>query len=272
MKILMMTDMEGVAGILNHADWVVAGARFYEKGMRLLTLEVNAAVDGLFAGGATEVVVVDGHGQGGIDPELLDARASLRRGGGPAGCRWGLDGSVAGLAFVGQHAKAGTDYSHITHTQGFSYIDVAINDVSFGEYGQLALCAMELGIPTILACGEEALAAEASALTPGVVTAAGKRGLLKDGLDHLDKEAYSRAKLSALHQSPAAARERIRAAAQEAAEKLRSSPGAFSYPPLRPPYVRTARFRKNGEVPAFASRDTHPDSLATLIEMPYSKI
>jgi D-aminopeptidase len=196
----------------------------------------------------------------------------LRRGGGEPGCRWGLDSSIAGLAFVGQHAKAGTDYSHITHTQGFSYIDVAINGVSIGEYGQIALSAMELGIPTILACGEEAFAREASALTPGVVTAAGKRGLLKDGLDHLDKEAYSKAKLAALHPSPSVARERIRAAALEAAEKLRASPGAFGYPPLRPPYVRTARFRKNGEVPGFASRDTHPDSLATLIDMPYSKV
>jgi D-aminopeptidase len=272
MKILMMTDMEGVAGVLSHADWVIKGGLFYEKGVRLLTLEVNAAVDGLFAGGATEVVVVDGHGQGGIDSELLDARALLRRGCGEAGYRWGLDGSVAGLAFVGQHAKAGTDYSHITHTQNFKYIDLAINGVSIGEYGQLALCAMELGIPTILACGEEALTREASALTPGVVTAAGKQGLLKDGLDHLDKEAYSKAKLSALHRSPASVREQIWAAARDAVVKLSTSPGAFGYPPLRPPYVRTARFRKNGEVPGFASRDTHPDSLATLMDMPYSKI
>lgn len=37
MKILIMTDMEGVAGILNHADWVVPAGRSYDKGMRLLT-------------------------------------------------------------------------------------------------------------------------------------------------------------------------------------------------------------------------------------------
>jgi D-aminopeptidase len=240
--------------------------------MRLLTSEVNAAIDGLFAGGATAVEVVDGHGPGGIDPELLDARAWLRRGCGEAGCLWGLDGSVAGLAFVGQHAKAGTDYSHLTHTQCFKYIDLAINGVSIGEYGQLALCAMEMGIPTILACGEEALAREAAALTPGVVTAAGKRGLSKDGLDHLDTDAYGKAKLAALHRSPASAREQIRAAALAAAGKLRTSPGTFGYQPLRPPYVRTARFRQSGDLPGYASRDEHPDSIAALLALPYSRI
>ncbi len=80
MKIVIVTDMEGVAGILNHGDWVVHAGRFFAKGQRLLTHEVNAAVDGLFKGGATEVVVLDGHGQGGIDPELLDERAELQRG------------------------------------------------------------------------------------------------------------------------------------------------------------------------------------------------
>lgn len=44
MKIMIMTDMEGVAGILNHDDWVQPSGRFYEKGIRLLTGEVNAAV------------------------------------------------------------------------------------------------------------------------------------------------------------------------------------------------------------------------------------
>ena len=71
MKIMIMTDMEGCAGILNHDDWVMPEGRYYEKGKRLLTEEVNAALAGFFEAGAGEVVVVDGHGYGGIDPELL---------------------------------------------------------------------------------------------------------------------------------------------------------------------------------------------------------
>ena len=127
MKIMIMTDMEGCAGILNHDDWVTPEGRYYEKGQRFLTGEVNAAVAGFFEAGATEVVIIDGHGYGGIDPELLDERASLSRGAPKPVWPWGLDKTFAGMAFVGQHAKAGTPYSHITHTGWFNCIDTTVN-------------------------------------------------------------------------------------------------------------------------------------------------
>lgn len=267
---MLMTDMEGCAGVLNGTDWLFPGARCYEQGQRLLTEETNAAVDGLFAGGATEVLVVDGHGAGGINPELLDERALLQRGFTEEAYPLGLDTSFAALAFVGQHAKAGTPRSHITHTQSFNYIDLDVNGISIGEYGQTALCAMELGIPTILACGEQALTEEAEALTPGVVTVAVKWGLLGDGLDELDTEAYAQAKLSAIHLSPRRARHLIREGAVEAMRRLKEAPESFQYPALRPPYIRTARFRANGATPASSARDEHPSSFAALMNMPYS--
>jgi hypothetical protein len=71
MKILIMTDMEGVAGVLNHDDWVQQAGRFYSKGVSFLTEETNAAVRGFFSAGVKDVVVVDGHGAGGIDPEAI---------------------------------------------------------------------------------------------------------------------------------------------------------------------------------------------------------
>ncbi len=272
MKILIMCDMEGTAGILNHDDWVMRDGMFYAKGLRLATGEVNAAVDGFFAGGATEVVVVDGHGAGGIDPELLDERALLLRAGSEAAYPWGLDASYAGLAFVGQHAKAGTPYSHITHTQWFNYIDLAFNGISIGEYGQMALCAMELGIPTIFAAGEDALAREAEALTPGVVTVGVKRGLHPDGLDDLNTDAYRGAKLGAVHQAPKRAQEVIRNGARLAVKKLYSDPDSFHYPDLQPPYVRTARFRGGGDQPGFAARDEHPSNIAVLMNLPFTPV
>lgn len=272
MKILIMTDMEGVAGVLNHDDWVLPSSRHYEKALRLLTAEANAAVDGFFEGGAKEVVIVDGHGAGGIDPERLDERAQLLRGAPEKPWPFTLDSSFAALAFVGQHAKAGTPCSHITHTQWFNYIDLAINGVSIGEYGQMALCAMELGVPTILACGENALADEAMELTPGVVTVGVKRGILPDGLDRLDTDAYRRAKLSAIHLAPTRARFLIREGARQAIEKLKDQPASFGYPNLKPPYVRTGRFRKNGATPPWQARDTHSSSIITLMNMPFTKV
>ena len=271
MKIIIMTDMEGCAGTLNFEDWCFSEGRYYDKGKRLLTGEVNAAVAGLAAGGATEVLVLDGHGSGGIDPEILDERALLSRGHADPAWPWTMDATFDGLAFVGQHAKAGTPYSHLTHTQNLTYIDLAINGVSIGEYGMLALCAMELGVPTILACGEQALAEEAEALTPGVVTAVVKRGLLPDGLEDLDTAAYYKAKLSGVHVAPERARLLIREAARAAAEKLRADPSAFSYPKLTPPYVRTTRFRRKDDSPPWTARDEHPESIAALLNMPFTR-
>lgn len=265
---MIMTDMEGVSGILNHDDWVMPAGRYYEKGMRLLTEEVNAAIDGLASGGAKQIVVVDGHGAGGIDPETIDERARLVRGCREPAWPWGLDASFDGLAFVGQHAKAGTPFSHITHTEWFNTIDETINGISVGEYGKLALCAMEIGVPTILACGEQALAEEARALTPGVVAVSVKRGLLPDGLSHLDAEAYRRAKLSAEHVAPRAARKLIRDGALNAVERLISTPEVFRYPEIEPPYNRVCRFRQHGDAPAYQTRDEHPDSIVALMNLP----
>lgn len=267
MKIMLMTDMEGSAGILNHDDWVLPTGRFYDKGQRLLTLEANAAIAGLFSGGATEVVVVDGHGAGGIDPELLDPRARLARGWGREPYPFGLDSTFDGFACVGQHAKAGTPYSHITHTGWFDVIDVSINGLSVGEYGQLALCAMELGVPCILACGEEAFAAEAEELTPGVVTASVKRGTLPDGLDGLDQFEYGKAKLGAIHLSPVKARQAIRVAARRAAAKLKSKPRAFHFPDVGAPYKIVSRMRRNGDKPAWILEREHPASVIALLNM-----
>ena len=272
MKLMIMTDMEGVAGVLNHDDWVMAGSRYYERGKRLLTEEVNAAVDGFYEGGATQILVVDGHGAGGIDPETLDERALLLRGAPCPAWPWGLDGSFDGFACVGQHAKAGTPCSHITHTQWFNYIDMTVNGVSIGEYGQMALCAMELAVPAILACGEDALAAEAAALTPGGVGVGVKRGLLPDGLDHLDAEAYRRAKLSAVHLSPRRARALIREGAVKAIRRLREDPGSFRYPALHPPYVAVYRFRKQEDGLPYVSRAEHPDSIIGLMNQPGTKV
>lgn len=266
MKIMLMTDMEGVAGILNHDDWVMRSGPYYEKGLRLLTGEVNAAVEGFCEGGVTEVVVCDGHGQGGIDPELLHERAQLLRGHGDGGpYPFGLDSTFDGMAWVGQHAKAGTDFSHLTHTGWFSTIDASVNGVSLGEYGEMAMCAKELGVPCFFASGEAALCAEAEALTPGVVTVAVKWGLKRDGLEHLSTEEYRTAKLSARHLAPAEARGRIREGARDAARRLAKDPAQFHFPDLEPPYVREMRLRRTGEEPARTLRGEHPTSVIALL-------
>ncbi len=267
MKILIMTDMEGCAGVLSHDDWVLQNGKFYNKGVRLLTEEVNAAVRGFFSAGAKEILVIDGHGAGGIDPELLDERVSLQHGWSKDIYPLGLDKTFSAVAFVGQHAKAGTPYSHITHTGWFHRTDVKVNDISIGEYGYLAFCAMELGVPTIFASGEKALCEEAEGLTPGVVTVSVKQGLLPDGLDELDTDEYRKAKLSAIHISPKKARELICCNAEKALLKLQKNPKEFKYPEIKLPYTMIVKFRKNGETEAKEIIYEHKDSLISLFNL-----
>jgi len=262
-----MTDMEGCAGILNRENWVVPEGRYFEQGRRILTEEVNAAIDGFFQGGASGITVCDGHYWGGVDPLLLDERVEFMNGCPDPAYPFDLDSSYAAIAHVGQHAKAGTDYSHLTHTQDASYIDCSINGLSIGEYGMTVLCGMELGIPSIFGSGEEAFCREAEELTPGIFAVSVKRGLLRDGLEHLTTSDYRVAKLSAVHIHHNEACRRIRTGALQAIEKLKASPDFFSYPSLTKPYVRIDSRRGDCERSPYTARAEHPDSVIALLNM-----
>lgn len=274
MKIFIMTDIEGCAGVLDFENWTRPESRYYDKGKQLLTNEVNAAICGFLEGGAEEFTVIDGHGHGALVPELLHEQAILVRGHREKIWPWGLDKTYDAVAFVGQHAKAGTPYSHLTHSGNCRVIDDVINDVSVGEYGKMALCAMEIGVPVILACGELALAHEAEALTPGVVTASVKEGLLPDdGFRNASMEEYRAAKLSAAHLSPKKASKLIHATALRAIEKLKTEPESFLFPSFNPPYRRVIEFRKSekNNDPAFVCINNHLTSIIELLNMPLNR-
>jgi D-amino peptidase len=267
LRIYLMTDMEGVAGILDFESWCHPGARYYDLGKEFLTGEVNAAVDGFFAGGATAVLVADGHGCGAISPKHLDPRAELMRGW-PTGYPLGLDESrYDALAWVGQHAKAGTEKAHLAHTQGFGYLDLSVNGISIGEFGQVVLCGGQLGVPAIFAAGDLAFTREAADLVPGIETVAVKRGTRVGTGDELDEEAYARRNLAAIHLQPEKARAEVREGALRALRRFRRKP--FGLVCLKPPYKRVAIFRSRGGGPKTISRESHPNDLCALMNMPF---
>lgn len=268
MKILVMTDLEGVSGIKDFDGWCTPESRFYDVACRLLTLEVNAAVEGFFAAGAAYVEVADGHGYGAIDVELLDPRVEYARGW-PEAWPFGLDDTFDGVAWVGQHAKASSEFAHLCHTQGFNYIDLAVNGVSIGEFGQFALCAAELGVPAFFAAGDLAFTKEAKALVPKILTCAVKRGVTPGAGEECTTEEYRRRNAGAVHIPPARARALIRQAAETAATKLKSDPPQLLR--LTPPYDRVARFRpdRKGEPPT-SSREHHPSSVIELMRLPFN--
>jgi D-amino peptidase len=261
MKLFLMTDLEGVAGVINGADWLSPTGRYYETAKRLLTLEANAAIRAFAEGGFEEIVVADGHGAGAISIELLDPRAKLCRGWGKSPYPFGLDGRFHAAAYVGQHAKAGTPFSHLTHTGWWNVKDKRLNGISIGEYGEGAYCAGELGVPMIFASGEKALCAEVAALTPWVETVPVLEGVVGDTGDDLSGEEYEHFHEAAIHLQPEKSRELIHVGARRAAELFRTHRDRFPLLKLKPPYRLERDLRPYKGQPAATNLYTHPDSI-----------
>jgi D-amino peptidase len=222
LRVLIISDMEGVARICRW-DQVNAGKPGYEEGRRLYTEEINATVRGAFAGGATEVVVMDCHGAGGdrsfnsLIPDALDARCEF-----VVQTRWTeytamLEEGCDAALFVGQHARAGAERGVLSHTvSSTSWYELRFNDVAVGEVGINAALCGTWGCPVALVTGDDVVCREAVELLGDVPTLAVKTGL---------------GRFSARHLSPATACERLEQAASEA---LVNAPDAPVYDPGAP--------------------------------------
>ena len=228
MKIYMMTDLEGVAGVTTFYKETTPDGPYYEHARKLLTAEINAVVEGLLAEGVEEVLVGDWHGPGAVNFAELHPRALLLHGRPMA--PWPvLDAATRGydaLVIVGQHAMAGTVDGNMNHTQSSKDIDYyTLNGRPIGEIAQAALYQGSFGQPLIFLSGDEAACREAEALVPGIVTAAVKKGLARN---------------CAISCSAQESARRLREGAAEAVRRHRKNPVA----PLRwePPYVLEKRY------------------------------
>ena len=56
-KVYMCTDLEGVAGVVSFEGQTYATARYYDAAKRLLTAEINAAVDAMLGEGVDSQTV-----------------------------------------------------------------------------------------------------------------------------------------------------------------------------------------------------------------------
>lgn len=267
MKIGLMTDMEGVACVLDFETWCYPDGRYFELGREFLTLEANAAIKGFFDAGATEIMVIDGHGYGGINPKLLDPRVEFCKK--YPGWPFGVDKTFDAVAWVGQHAKSGTEFAHLAHTQWPDFLSLSVNGQTIGEFGQFALCASELGVRSIFATGDLALTKEAQALVPGIGTVAVKRGTIPGSGDELTMKGYEARNLGAIHRQPEAARKLIEEGAFKALTRAKQDT-SFGLIELKPPFERVTIFRPDGPKPQRTSVEKHPSSVIELLNMPYS--
>lgn len=267
MRISIMTDMEGVCGIVDMDNWCVPGGAYYDEGKKLLTKEINAAAEGFFEAGATEIYVVDGHGCGGINHLILDNRCKYARLY-PGVWPFTLDEGFDVTATIGQHAMARTEFAHLAHTGTFHVFECTINDIPVGEYGQLIFCAQSLGITPIFASGDEAFTKEAKKLVKGIETVAVKRGLTPGRGDECSLEEYAARNLSAIHIHPEKARELIKEGAYKSLKKYIEKKDSFKVSGIKAPCKRVMRFRPSAEKPAFTIISEHSDSIIKLLNDP----
>ncbi|MEA2220583.1 MAG: D-amino peptidase [Solirubrobacteraceae bacterium] len=184
MRVHVISDMEGISGIVK-PEQITGGDPMYLEARKLYTEEINAAVCGAKAAGASEIVVMDCHGAGGgwtfnsLVAEDLD----------PA-CEWVVQEEWTGYTafleegcdaalLVGMHARAGSRLGTLNHTiSGRDYQRLWFNGTEVGETAINAALCGTWGCPVVLVTGDRASCDEATALLgPGLTTVAVKQGL-----------------------------------------------------------------------------------------------
>ncbi|MFF0344968.1 M55 family metallopeptidase [Kribbella sp. NPDC004875] len=171
MKVYVSADMEGVTGLVDAED-VQPPGRDYERSRVLMTEDVNAAVRGAYAAGATAVLVNDAHGpMRNLLPDLLDPRARLIKGRPkPMGMMEGLTAEYDAALCVGFHARAGV-LGVLSHSfMGHEIEDIWLDDRVTGEIGLLQAAAAAYGVPVALLTGDDAACDEMKAWDPAVAT------------------------------------------------------------------------------------------------------
>ena len=143
MKVFISSDMEGAAGVVDWSQCREPGPA-YELGCALLADEVNAAIEGALAGGATEILVNDSHGaMANMRPGSLAGDAGYLSGRHkPLYMTEGLDPTFDVAFFVAYHGSMGSSGT-LSHTYNPRAVYAArLNGVETGESGINALVTM----------------------------------------------------------------------------------------------------------------------------------
>jgi len=260
MKVYISVDMEGISGLVRWPDVGSSGIDF-ERNRRLMTLDANAAVEGAYDAGATEVVVEENHGVEDLCVLLMDeidVRCSVVRGAGrpTATTMAALDSECDVVLLVGHHACAGSNPGIMAHTiyhGKFQAVRLAGEPV--GESELFTIRAGELGVPVGLVTGDQVVAEQLRKRAPWADAVVVKRAL---------------SNVSGELIPPPRAREAIRAGARRAVERSR----AGEFQPYRgepSPYHFEVELRESmsdhmrGNLEAMAEFQTEGDQLVRIV-------
>lgn len=189
MKVLISADMEGTCGVVS---WVQvlppelaragqpSSTAEYERARFRMTREVNAAAEGAFGAGASEVIVNDSHDgmRNLVGDELHPKMRYISGFDKPHLMMQGItEEGISAVFFTGYHARAGTPDGPLAHSFTGWVHDIRMNGVAMGEYGVNALTAGHFGVPVALTTGDQAAVDQVRELLgEQVVGVAVKRG------------------------------------------------------------------------------------------------
>lgn len=176
--VFISADMEGISGVVG-PDQLAAGGAEYDRSRRLMADDVNAAIRGARAGGATRIVVNDSHGSmrnlriEDLEDGVQLISHSFKR----YGMMEGLDDSFDAAIFIGYHTRAGSPEGIFAHTGSGIVRDVRVNGQSLGEGGLNTVVAAWYGVPLVLVTGDNAAVDEVGRIATGARKVTVKRAI-----------------------------------------------------------------------------------------------
>ena len=107
-KIYIITDLEGVSGVFKFKQTREKDTPLNVQACEYFMDDLSAVIRGLKDGGATEILVIDGHGNQCVIPHMMESGVKYATGVPRPSVMWGLDASYAGMVQFGAHAMMGT--------------------------------------------------------------------------------------------------------------------------------------------------------------------
>nr|WP_106780207.1 M55 family metallopeptidase [Lysinibacillus timonensis] len=178
MKVYISADLEGVTG---STTWIETekNAPDYEPFQKQMTKEVEAAIEGAIAGGATEILLKDAHDSArNLDISNLPVNVKVIRGwtGDPMCMVAGLEESFDRVIFIGYHSKGGSHRNPLAHTL-VTNADVKINGEYASEFLINTYAAALHDVPVAFVSGDVGLTEEICTVNENIVTFATKEGI-----------------------------------------------------------------------------------------------
>jgi D-amino peptidase len=181
-KVLIYVDMDGSSGVSSPDQVLYPNAEYFAH-RKFITADVNAAIRGLKAGGAGEIIVTDAHGSGNTESpdvivEQMDKRGTFLFKDEPYDPYVdALDGSYQAIVAVGMHARAASR-GFMAHTITLEPI-LTVNGKRITESALIALSAARFKIPVIMVAGDDVLKEQIKEEFPNAEFAVVKRAITR---------------------------------------------------------------------------------------------